>query len=1098
MAEYNDYVGGGILPLRHESPDFQLPARVVLYGARVGGRDEGFGEGLDEIGRVQGEDALNGDEETHGDLLGAGLWQVNRSGGTRTGGSAGGASREIPGWSFAWAAVTSGKPRITVRATGEDAFAKSNGTDGSRGSPANVPGKGGGGKGASPASGGSAKSEDEVFHVKDKPGWEEYAEKGWDRKLAEHFGEADAGPPSASPAGAPTTRSREAPSTQAKGVEAGKLGITEALPIHYRLWDKDERFRPKKTVALPPGVDLLPKGVGGVVLTATHEQRPQQDVLLPAGFGPLVATHFGGRALLSSPVFDIKDEDELDKIRKGRLHTLMRVYEIPKTCNQGLFGEPREHALALQLGRPRGGLGGRVVFADQGEGTSSGGPAEVLAASSKAAGGPLDVGAAGDKHLHGFNSDGEPMTSLHISTNALFRMNAAYDAPLKFGGEWVDPDNIGSKWNEVYLRYDKNTQHPWVCGSREGMWRWQVLVPYFIPGDGGTPPFETFDTTTPTTEPPFGPFETFPVPEDTTPFETFDTVPPITPGIPWIPEEEIPKIPSEFVPEWEFTAGDGENDPCNVITDYVEITDAPAYVHPCPPATTTGQGGTWTPGRVVPPGSFVDVTGNQKIKAETLKGYSFTSPADRQTARLNPRALSGLTFWNELSMPGIAFRPQHFGLGAWDIRYAPNPSEKQVHDYGHATPVVGRIEVIGNQVGPGFEHTTLPGRGRYTGGTASGSVNVLPPEIGAENIIDGTEPAVTSDFIFNFYKTGVGLGKPNAEGGVEDGFVISRSADGSTLTFDGFDSTGAVDADIPLEIDRDTQEVRAFGVTLGGGGGGGEETPGWAGCGGDGAFDLDGTNTYASFFSKSGSTYTQLADVAATTFEVQGGVTLLTKNYRIYAKESFTNAGTISNNGVAGDVGVLGLGGAGATAGSCGGTGGSGGANGSNGSIAVPNTSCVGGNGGNGTNAGSGGSAGTGGNGSGGFNNVRGTYRHFLTASTGCFFGGSLGSNSPVAGGSGGGGGSNAAATKAGGGGGGGIIVIASPDITNSGTIQANGGAGGNPGTDDGGGGGGGGVVFLCYQDYTNTGTVQAAGGAAGSASATAGADGKVVECTPP
>lgn len=261
------------------------------------------------------------------------------------------------------------------------------------------------------------------------------------------------------------------------------------------------------------------------------------------------------------------------------------------------------------------------------------------------------------------------------------------------------------------------------------------------------------------------------------------------------------------------------------------------------------------------------------------------------------------------------------------------------------------------------------------------------------------------------------------------------------------------------------------------------------GDGNDGAVDLDGTNTY-SFASKSGSTYTLTRDVYATTFQVQSGSTLETKSFRVYASTSITNAGTIHNDGNDGGdatIGTPGTGGAAIAVKSLGasGAGSTYGPNVDGGSV----SNSWGGNGGDG--------------GGGGNNGLGGTATAALTrpASPGFIHTPvdiDAGSLVVVTGGAGGGHGNigsignNAAG---GGGGGAGVVFLASPTITNTGTISAAGGAGGNGFYDSGstggagGGGGGGGAIFLFYITLT-AGTTSVAGGAGGTGAAPGGGNG--------
>lgn len=321
------------------------------------------------------------------------------------------------------------------------------------------------------------------------------------------------------------------------------------------------------------------------------------------------------------------------------------------------------------------------------------------------------------------------------------------------------------------------------------------------------------------------------------------------------------------------------------------------------------------------------------------------------------------------------------------------------------------------------------------------------------------------------------------------------------------------------------------------------------GTGFDGAFALDGTNTYADYFSKSGSTYTLLKDIFATTITTSSSSILITNGFRIFASTSITNASGcyIRWNGNDGGVGtdVFGTtGGAGGGAGTgltsnslygsengtVGSSGGNGGGFNSNGGVGTTGTAgaatansfaasysvagAKGGKGGDGPATyvgGQGGTVGVTGSITASstrpysanfaidmFDKIAGAYPAFLKynglsgGSTGGG-GGAYNTSTGTTGGGGGGGGGN--------GSNGGTIVIASPVITNAGTIEANGGAGGNGGAGsnthgagygNGGGGaagvpGAGGNIVLVYATLSGAGSITAASGAAGTAGASGG-----------
>lgn len=312
----------------------------------------------------------------------------------------------------------------------------------------------------------------------------------------------------------------------------------------------------------------------------------------------------------------------------------------------------------------------------------------------------------------------------------------------------------------------------------------------------------------------------------------------------------------------------------------------------------------------------------------------------------------------------------------------------------------------------------------------------------------------------------------------------------------------------------------------------------------DGNATCDGSATVAGM-SRSGSTYTITRDVYFNNLTINSGIIVLENGYRIFVKDTLTNAGSITRNGNDGGVGAVGgtgiatnLGGVGGSPGSAlsdgylkgsnvgitGGTGGQGhlfgsgdggataGLNG-NFSASVTNSlgtdSVAGGNGGATENAG-----GTGGVSSTATpSNVRLTVgvqlAWLLDVSSS---GSTVKYTSSPAGGSGAGGGgggtglngfANAAGGAGGGGGGsasaGGVLAIYARSIINSGTISTNGGTGGaggaggngtigasgtiaNGGAGGGGGAGGnGGVLILTYNILTNTGSITATHGNGGA-----------------
>jgi len=270
------------------------------------------------------------------------------------------------------------------------------------------------------------------------------------------------------------------------------------------------------------------------------------------------------------------------------------------------------------------------------------------------------------------------------------------------------------------------------------------------------------------------------------------------------------------------------------------------------------------------------------------------------------------------------------------------------------------------------------------------------------------------------------------------------------------------------------------------------------GDGADGDLDLDGTNTYATIMSKSGSDYTLIRDVYANNLEIPSGSTLITNGYRVYVKNTILGAGTIKypdgNSGTSGvtNATTKGVGGAalstpgyfGNNAGGDGGVGDSNSTGGQNNAVsALPGV--------NGNIGGDAGQTNSSGQNKAGeivpasiFNALLGLTSVAKTLATYiCASGGGGNPNGNAA----------AGITSTGGGGGGasgGVIWIAARFWTGTFTIRAVGGNGGNGGdntsTGDnsgyGGDGGAGGCAIVVYEKKTWTGTATLTGGTGGNA----------------
>lgn len=281
-------------------------------------------------------------------------------------------------------------------------------------------------------------------------------------------------------------------------------------------------------------------------------------------------------------------------------------------------------------------------------------------------------------------------------------------------------------------------------------------------------------------------------------------------------------------------------------------------------------------------------------------------------------------------------------------------------------------------------------------------------------------------------------------------------------------------------------------------------TGAYFGGGIDGDLTFDGVSTVLGLVPSSG-VYTLDRDIFAATLTVDGGVTVFTNNFRVWAETEAIVNGTISCSGanggnasgtsggtvVATSTQVFSPGGKGGN----GGNGGSGAPGGAGGSSLPPygfvagTISGTSGNGASGSTgqggAGGGNGASNGGNG-GTMNTPAVTVAPFMNVLS-CLITGRDNGNQRISPGTGGGGGRGGQSPGGGGGAGGnggGICVLIARKVSGSGAVRADGGNGGNgAATTNGGGGGaggGGGVAGIVVGSGTVSLSVSADGGQGG------------------
>lgn len=572
-------------------------------------------------------------------------------------------------------------------------------------------------------------------------------------------------------------------------------------------------------------------GEQGVVVAAT-EDYAQVAIFIPAG-GILKAVHRGDPYSASTRVYDLTPAGELDGERWSHLNAILRVFKndhnnaasAPNTVN-ALYGVPGNKGLAIQLAIAKGGHPGRGFFSDlpgdevespqadpqlmyylgppipgfpqqiigsfdptqggavagqfvtqekpatstipgtQEKPASSGAPktqekptatrTHALGAGSYRAGGPFHVGyGVRDKHRECQNDDGEWMGPLHLSAEqAKWVLNDRKDAPLAFRDEnWIETSEQGGSWFEARLRYDGSETHRKyavnvgdAANQAQGKWRWQVQVPIYTPPPPAFPPPGGKPK-----KPPLPPWPDDPTPPD----------PPEPPDPPIAPPPPLPGTPT--------------------------LPRPPQPTRPPPPGKT-GGGGPPPPGQppVDGPNGGPLILGGNAIN----RFNKFWQAAGPGIARSGGKNIALAGFWNEIFGTSVVFRATNFNRNVPDMRHA--AVSQEAGNYLDVTaPAIATLSAFGPQAGAGWTRTTQPGSGRYNGGTASGALWFDSPEVGGEDVQDGTIPTVTSTPRFGITtRARLSFGTPLTTGKTGAGCEIYLS--GSNLTVATTDAGGTV------------------------------------------------------------------------------------------------------------------------------------------------------------------------------------------------------------------------------------------------------------------------------------------------------------------
>lgn len=767
----------------------------MSFACRIGGPDRGEGEGADEFGQLQGVRPTWGGEETHGDILNWGMWQLAKAptDGKTTDKSAattdrtGERGRTIPGWAQVWAAKSAHASRPS--STDDRPFNIQINEDGTGGIVLYQINQGG------PS---VAMGDGNQANVNPVTG----------EFIPLDFGDAPPGFKIDS-----IYHTVEKVQNALRAVNAGPHGV-DVQPVLNRGWDIDQRFA-VKALGLPPGVRGVPAKIGGVVVTGTEEYE-QHDLFVPAMPNVLVAPHHDGHADIGSLVYDLTDKDELDKVRNAHLQTLTRVWQIgPNKTLQNLCGRYGFHALAIQAGPARGSVNSRAAFADVGDGTASP-PAEVIGLGSWQAGGPFHPGSSSDKHSYGGNEDGDSITSLHIPTQAYFYQDRERDAPIDFSPlPWEKPKSAGDWWL-TEIRYDAESKHGHPTGQKSGLWRAETRFPMFYPPpppeltspaldhdkDRQTQPFkdQTFtdpvddDTTDPTDDDATDPAD------DSTSDPTWDTDPVVdkTLSDPVIdstddggkkdPTEDIGKVTDPFTDSG--ISNPYKENSYNPFGGNFPATD-PAHLDETNGANTFNSNPDVDNG--VPPGA-IQIGGPGKLTGSEPKvqGGIFQEGTTRSMIGGAPTALPTLRSLNKISSPGLLVYAQQRSIIGDDYQHSVGWDSSDIKFAAKTQPAVLNIEGLGAETVDGsFVYHQGPGTAIY-GQTAAGGIAILPPNTRLTDYWDGNVPSTQPQTDVTLAGVGLGFGDPTRSGAPGDGYRIRLDPVSGELVVDSTDASGTV------------------------------------------------------------------------------------------------------------------------------------------------------------------------------------------------------------------------------------------------------------------------------------------------------------------
>lgn len=582
---------------------------------------------------------------------------------------------------------------------------------------------------------------------------------------------------------APPTDDRMVP-LLATGVAGGRRSI-RVQPVKGDPWSIDARWTEKswsveiaqpgatgvgpgpgggsaKTV--PDGWPCIPGNFYGVLIASTDDDA-EVETLHPTD--PRLVAVSGGDPAYGSVVCDINSGGLADSSRHARLHTLCRVIRAPSGGYQ--FLRNQENTLALELGRTGAADAEGGIWSDGGSGHQV-----ALGLPSVRSGGPIDCVAKGCQHSRGQDADGNRLTPVHLSTESLFRgSDHRYDGPLHFEQSYPMPVDLEYPVR-VHLGFDPRASYrlPRDGGTESftGKYKWWTTAIMGVNTPGGPPPPPPGPKTPggPTTgggnneDPPHGPDP--------------NTGGPTTPG-PGEGDNNRNFGDNGLNPDGSLINPGGYN-PFPILPPYFGGSGGPVRRFPDDPEDPSRP---YTP----PPDPYP--TDPNKGPPRSTSFY----PTDSRVAfgaskDLRPRIHGSAV--SEIALTSLALRPQLVVQGERDLRYGASASAEEIEAAERTRPVTLRVEAWGRQNNGVPVYTQQPTASRSRGGTSSGGLVVMPPEIDMSDVNES-------------------LGDGDGTRSLSQGFVVL--APGVSLAFGLPDlSTGQVKTAMTLELQTGSSDVK--------------------------------------------------------------------------------------------------------------------------------------------------------------------------------------------------------------------------------------------------------------------------------------------------